>query len=326
MNKLPRILLTPGEPAGIGPDIIAKIAQQEWNAELIVIADSELLLERARQLHLPLKLISFNKDAIAEGHTPGCLKIISVPLNQAVTPGELNVLNAQYVIKTLEIASDFCQKNIAQAFVTGPVHKGIINDAGISFTGHTEFLAKLSDAPQSIMLFVTPQTKVALATTHLPLSDVPRAITKDKLQKLLRLLQRELGEKFGITHPRIAVCGLNPHAGEQGHLGREEIDVISPALEELRQENINIIGPVPADTVFTEHSLENCDVILAMYHDQALPVVKYMSFGRAVNVTLGLPYVRTSVDHGVALDVAGTAGANAESLAEAIKLAIKLAK
>lgn len=326
MNKLPRILLTPGEPAGIGPDIIAQIAQQEWNAELIVIADSELLLERAKQLNLPLKLISFNKDAMAEIHTPGCLKIISVPLNQAVKPGELNVLNAQYVIKTLEIASDYCQKHIAQAFVTGPVHKGIINDAGISFTGHTEFLAKLSQIPQSIMLFVTPQTKVALATTHLALADVPQAITKDKLQKLLRLLQLELGEKFGITHPRIAVCGLNPHAGEQGHLGREEIDVISPALEELRKENIHVIGPVPADTIFTEHSLEKCDVILAMYHDQALPVVKYMSFGRAVNVTLGLPYVRTSVDHGVALDVAGTESANADSLAEAIKLAITLAK
>lgn len=208
--------------------------------------------------------------------------------------------------------------------MTGPVHKGIINDAGISFSGHTEFFAKRCHVPQSLMLFVTPQTKVALATTHLPLTEVPHAITSEKLKTLLRLLHHELSTTFRLTQPRIIVCGLNPHAGEQGHLGREEIEVITPALEELRKNSFNITGPFPADTIFTPHRLQECDAVFAMYHDQALPVVKYMSFGHAVNVTLGLPYVRTSVDHGVALDVAGTGRADAGSMAEAIKLALAL--
>ncbi len=326
MNSIPRILITAGEPAGIGPDIVIKIAQQSWLAELIVVADSELLFNRAKQLDLPLKLIPFDQHASRELHLPGTLKIISLPLKQTVKPGTLNIDNAEYVIRSLEIASDFCQTNIADAIVTGPVHKGIINDAGIAFSGHTEFFAERSHAIQSIMLFVTPQTKVALATTHLALADVPRAITADKLKTLIRLLHAELTNKFKLTNPRIIVCGLNPHAGEQGHLGREEIEVITPVLNILRKEQLNVVGPLPADTIFTEQRLRECDAVLAMYHDQALPVVKYMSFGHAVNVTLGLPYIRTSVDHGVALDVAGTEHANASSLASAIKLAITLAK
>jgi len=326
MNSIPRILITAGEPAGIGPDIVIKIAQQSWLAELIVVADSELLFNRAKQLDLPLKLIPFDQHASRELHLPGTLKIISLPLKQTVKPGTLNIDNAEYVIRSLEIASDFCQTNIADAIVTGPVHKGIINDAGIAFSGHTEFFAERSHAIQSIMLFVTPQTKVALATTHLALADVPRAITADKLKTLIRLLHAELTNKFKLTNPRIIVCGLNPHAGEQGHLGREEIEVITPVLNILRKEQLNVVGPLPADTIFTEQRLRECDAVLAMYHDQALPVVKYMSFGHAVNVTLGLPYIRTSVDHGVALDVAGTEHDNASSLASAIKLAIKQKK
>src|SRR5579872_4514760 len=324
MNTIQRIIITSGEPAGIGPDITVQIAQQSWDAELIVVADPELLTDRAKQLNLSLKLIPFDPHASLETHQPGSLKIIALPLNHPVKPGQLNVLNAEYVIRSLEIASDHCQQNITQALVTGPVHKGIINEAGVVFTGHTEFLAERSKVNQSIMLFVTPQTKVALATTHLALADVPRAITQNKLKTILRLLQLELCQKFRLTNPKILVCGLNPHAGEQGHLGREEIEIISPALQELRKEQINVIGPLPADTIFTDNRLRECDAVLAMYHDQALPVVKYMSFGHAVNVTLGLPYIRTSVDHGVALDVAGTMHADASSLAEAVKLAIKL--
>ncbi len=325
MKKIARMILTPGEPAGIGPDIVIKSAQLTWNAELIVIADPALLLERAKQLNLPLTLMPFDREAPSEAQQPGFLKIISLPLNQTVKAGHLNPENSDYVIQSLTMASDLCQQKIGQAIVTGPVHKGVINEAGIPFTGHTEFFARQSGKNLSLMLFVTPQTKVALMTTHLPLSKVPAAITQEKLRATLQLLYSELSQKFGLTHPRMTVCGLNPHAGEQGHLGREEIDIISPVLNELRNQNRNITGPVPADTVFTDQSLQTCDAVLAMYHDQALPVVKYMSFGHAVNVTLGLPYIRTSVDHGVALDVAGTQKADESSLVEAIKLAIALA-
>lgn len=319
-----RILITPGEPAGIGPDITLQIAQQAWPVEFVVVANEELLLSRAKQLNLPLKLSPFDPQSTPTPHQPGHLKIIPVPLKNPVHAGQLDVQNAEYVIRSLEIASDYCQQHIAQALVTGPVHKGIINDAGIPFSGHTEFFAHRCHAAETIMLFVTPQTKVALATTHLALADVPRALTQQKIISILRLLDLELINKFGLTNPTILVCGLNPHAGEQGHLGREEIDIITPALEKLRAENKRIIGPLPADTLFTEYRLREGDAVLAMYHDQALPVVKYMSFGHAVNVTLGLPFVRTSVDHGVALDAAGTAKANAESMVHAVQLAIDL--
>jgi 4-hydroxythreonine-4-phosphate dehydrogenase len=325
MNKITRILLTPGEPAGIGPDIIIEIAQQSFDAELIVIANQELLSDRAKKLNLPLDLISFNSEMLPEKHIPGRLKIISLPLSHPVKTGELSRHNASYVIKSLEIAAELCKKQICQAIVTGPVSKGIINDAGIPFSGHTEFFAENAGITQSLMLFVTPQTKVALATTHLALADVPRAITAEKLKNVLRLLHVELSKKFGLTDPKILVCGLNPHAGEHGHLGREEIQIISPALSDLRKENLQVLGPLPADTIFTEHRLKACDAVLAMYHDQALPVVKYMSFGKAVNVTLGLPFIRTSVDHGVALDVAGTGRADAGSMMEAVMLAVRLA-
>lgn len=320
-----RILITPGEPAGIGPDITIQIAQREWPAELIVVADEPLLQSRAALLNLPLTLIPFDQHAAPATHQPGTLKIISLPLDAPCRPGQLDRKNAQSVLRSLEIAADYCKQHIVDAIVTGPVHKAIMNDAHIAFSGHTEFFAERSGIDQPVMLFVTNKMKVALLTTHLPLSKVPSAITRDKLKNVLRILHSELCKKFNLTHPKILVCGLNPHAGEQGHLGREEIDIIEPALNELRKEKMNITGPLSADTVFTEKYLQTADAVLAMYHDQALPVVKYVGFGNAVNVTLGLPFIRTSVDHGTALDVAGTLRADSGSFARALELAIKLA-
>ena len=321
---IPRLLITPGEPAGIGPDIIIKIAQESWEAECVVIGDAHLLNARAKQLGLPLKLeeVDFN-------HTPkktqtGTLKILPVILSMHCDYGKLNAKNASYVLNTLKIAADLCLSKKAQAIVTGPVHKGIMNQSGIAFSGHTEFFAECSGIQQTVMLFVVDQLRVALATTHLPLSKVAQAITADKLYKTLKIIQQGLKDLFHITHPRITVCGLNPHAGEDGYLGREEIDVIQPVIQKCRKEEMNVIGPLPADTAFTQSSMHNADVILAMYHDQGLPVVKYAGFDRAVNVTLGLPFIRTSVDHGTALDIAGTGTANAGSLREAILLAIQL--
>ncbi len=320
-----RLIITPGEPAGIGPDITIKIAQCPWAAELIVICDPDLLELRAKMLKLPLKLIPFDTHKPREFHQPGTLKIKPVKLKTSCIAGKLNQDNAPYVLQCLEMAASDCMKQEADALVTGPIHKGIMNDAKIAFTGHTEFLAKYTQSREAVMLFVTPKTKVALATTHLPLAKVATAITSEKLQSTLRILHNELQKKFGLKNPTILVCGLNPHAGEQGHLGHEEIEIITPALNTLRQEKINVIGPLPADTIFTPKELNKADAVLAMYHDQALPVVKYMGFGNAVNVTLGLPIIRTSVDHGTALDVAGTQNADAGSLKAAIQLAIELA-
>jgi 4-hydroxythreonine-4-phosphate dehydrogenase len=320
----PRILITPGEPTGIGPDTVAHIAQQAWPVELVVVTDPEMLLARAKQIDLPLKLteISLSKPPVA--HTPGALKIIPVKLSAPCAPGKLNIANAGFVIECLNLATDLCLENNAQALVTGPVQKSVINEAGIAFTGHTEFLAARCQASHVLMLFVVDSLKVALLTTHLPLSQVPKAVTEKKLIETIRLLNDELKKRFGIKQPAILVSGLNPHAGEQGLLGREEIDIIEPALTLLRNENIHVTGPLPADTLFTQKYLSAADAVLAMYHDQALPVVKNIGFDRAVNVTLGLPIIRTSVDHGTALDIAGTKNANAGSMQEAIKLAIKL--
>jgi 4-hydroxythreonine-4-phosphate dehydrogenase len=329
LNAVPRILITPGEPAGIGPDIIIQIAQQSWPAELVVVSDPTLLLTRAKQLGLPLIVEPADLNNKPTEHQTGHLKIISVPLSAPCQAGQLNRANASHVIQSLKTAADVCLRQEAAAWVTGPVQKSILNEASLHFTGHTEFLAEYCHTKQAIMLFVADTLNVALATTHLALSDVPKAITQENLISLLTLLQQELQEKFGIPHPNIIVCGLNPHAGEKGLLGREEIDVIEPAIQKLIADHIylpdNLKGPLPADTVFTEHHLKWADAILAMYHDQALPVVKQMSFGHAVNVTLGLPIIRTSVDHGTALDIAGSNQANPESLCAAIQLAIKLA-
>lgn len=304
-----RIVITPGEPAGIGPDIVIQIAQQSWPAELIVIADPDLLAARARQLGLPLA---------------GKLNIIPIPLTAPCHAGQLNPRNAEYVIKTLGLAAEYCLTHQAQAIVTGPVHKEIINQAGIVFSGHTEFFAAYARAKHTVMLFVVDNLHVALATTHLPLADVPHAITPTRLSQTIETLHQGLKNQFHLANPRILVCGLNPHAGEGGYLGREEIDVIQPVIAHYQQQGWQVSGPFAADTIFTEKYLKSADAILAMYHDQALPVVKYLGFGHAVNVTLGLPFIRTSVDHGTALDVAGSGKADAGSLQAAIGLAISL--
>ncbi len=325
MTLIPRIFITPGEPAGIGPDVTLLAAQKPWPAELVAIADPDLLIQRAKQIGLPLQLIERNIDQPAEPHQPGKLNILPIKLNTQAIPGKLNPANADYVVRTLETAALLCSKKEASALVTGPVHKGVINNAGIVFTGHTEFFAQYCHVSHTVMLFVINEMKVALVTTHLPLARVSQAITKERLQQTIFILRDALQRYFHLPSPRLLVCGLNPHAGEGGYLGREEIDIITPLLDELRAQQLNIIGPLPADTIFTPTYLQRADAILAMYHDQALPLVKYLGFGHAVNMTLGLPFIRTSVDHGTALDVAGTKTVDAGSMEAALALAIRLA-
>ncbi|MEZ5529289.1 MAG: 4-hydroxythreonine-4-phosphate dehydrogenase PdxA [Porticoccaceae bacterium] len=319
-----RLAITPGEPAGIGPDLIVQLAQLPQPCELVAYADPELLLDRATRLGLPLKLRAV--DDLALGPLkPGELGIHPIPLRAPSEPGILNPANAAYVLDTLTAAATDCQQNRCRGMVTGPVHKGVINEGGVPFSGHTEFLAELTGTPRVVMMLATEGLRVALATTHLPLSQVPTAITPSLLNEILNILHRDLQNKFGIPHPRILVCGLNPHAGEGGHLGREEIEVISPTLEKLRSLGMNLEGPLPADTLFTPRHLADADAVLAMYHDQGLPVLKYKGFGAAVNITLGLPIIRTSVDHGTALDLAGTGRAEIGSLKTAIEYACTMA-
>ena len=292
----PLVALTSGEPAGIGPEICARIAR---DADVVVIGDRSLLSNVPRVEH--------------------------VPLARPVTPGKLDPANARYVLAVLDRAISGCLSGEYDAMVTAPVQKSVINDAGIAFTGHTEYLAEKARASQVVMMLVGGGLRVALATTHLPLADVPRAISIDGLLSVLRVVNADLQRRFRIARPRILVAGLNPHSGESGHMGREDIDIISPALELAAREGIDAKGPIPADTLFVPERVKNADAVLAMYHDQGLPVLKYASFGRGVNVTLGLPFVRTSVDHGTALDLAGTGRADSTSLAEALKLAAELA-
>lgn len=324
MSSPKRIIITPGEPAGIGPDVTIQIAQEVHPAELVVIADPTLLLERANILGLALQLSEVDLKAEARAHQAGHLKILALATKKPVTAGVLELENAAYVLACLEKAASLCEEKKASALVTGPIHKGIMNEAGISFSGHTEFLAQHAKVKQTVMLFVLDQLKVALATTHLPLREVPKALTQAHLQMILNVLNQGLRQQFQLKTPRILVAGLNPHAGEGGHLGREEIDIITPVLNQLRKQDLNLEGPLPADTLFTPKYLEKADAILAMYHDQALPLVKYLGFGHAVNMTLGLPYIRTSVDHGTALDMAGSGKADAGSLKAALALALKL--
>ncbi|OGT46653.1 MAG: 4-hydroxythreonine-4-phosphate dehydrogenase PdxA [Gammaproteobacteria bacterium RIFCSPHIGHO2_12_FULL_41_20] len=318
-----RILITLGEPAGIGPDIIIQLAQQAWPTECIVIADPQLLQDRAQQLKLPIKL---HEVTIHSSTQPGCINILPVQLAAPVQAGQLNPQNAPYVIKTLELAAEHCLTHQAQAIVTGPVHKSVINQSGIAFSGHTEFFAHYANVPHTVMLFVVEdKMRVALATTHLPLAKVPQAITPQRLTLTLDTLYHGLSNQFHIVDPRIAVCGLNPHAGEGGYLGREEIDVIQPIITHYQQQGWKIDGPFAADTLFTTQHAQSADAILAMYHDQALPIVKYLSFGHAVNVTLGLPFIRTSVDHGTAIDIAGQKGrADPSSMRAALALAMRM--
>lgn len=320
--SIPRIAITTGEAAGIGPDLCLALVNHRFAAEIVLIGDPKLLAERAGDLHQTLSLPDYRQQ---ESVTAGRISVSPIKLQAPVTPGRLDTANAGYVLQTLDRAIQGCLCKEFQAIVTAPVHKGIINEAGITFTGHTEYLAEKTDTAQVVMMLATAGLRVALATTHLPLAEVPAAITQASLEAVLRCLHAGLRLHFGIADPRILVAGLNPHAGESGHLGREEIDVIEPVLDRLKKDGIRLTGPLPADTLFTPHYLDKADVVLAMYHDQGLPVLKYMGFGRSVNITLGLPFIRTSVDHGTALDKAGTGQADAGSLIAAIELAIEMA-
>lgn len=317
-----RLAVTPGEPSGIGPDLLIQLVQKTIACELVAYADPEMLLDRARQLGLPLSLRAPSGRAL----NPGQLAVRPVPAARKPQPGVLDPANARYVLDTLELALADTLRGECQALVTGPVSKAIINEAGIAFSGHTEFLAQRTATPRVVMMLATSGLRVALATTHLPLAAVPQAITQPLLVQTLTILASELRNRFGIREPRILVCGLNPHAGESGHLGREEIDTIIPALDTCRAMGINAIGPLPADTLFTPKYLEHCDAVFAMYHDQGLPVLKYKGFGAAVNITLGLPIIRTSVDHGTALDLAGSGKGDPGSLATAIHYAHTMAQ
>ncbi|SQH78177.1 4-hydroxy-L-threonine phosphate dehydrogenase, NAD-dependent [Shewanella benthica] len=320
-----RIAITAGEPAGIGPDLVIQLAQQAWPAELVVCADPDLLTSRAKNLGLPLQLRPYQPNQAPKVQEAGSLTIVPFSLAVASECGKLDDQNSAYVIDTLRYAGEKNMNGEFDAVVTGPVHKGIINQAGIPFSGHTEFFANQANCQDVVMMLSAPNLRVALVTTHIPLAYVSKAITRDRLHQIIKILHRDLIDKFAIEQPKIYVCGLNPHAGEDGHLGREELDTIIPALEELRTLGISIVGPLPADTIFQPKYLEDADVILAMYHDQGLPVLKSQGFGSSVNITLGLPYIRTSVDHGTALDLAGTGTADIGSFVCALNKAIDLA-
>ena len=321
-----RIAITPGEPAGIGPDLVITIAQQSWPTELVVVASKTLLIERARQLNLPLTLIDYEVNNAAIPQRAGTLTIFNIDLTEPCIAGALNNNNGGYVVETLRVASEKNMTGEFDAVVTGPVHKGLINKSGIAFSGHTEYFAHQANCPDVVMMLATEGLRVALVTTHIPLAYVAKAITFERLQKVTRILHQDLQDKFAIKSPKIYACGINPHAGEGGHLGREEIEILEPAFAQLREEGINIIGPLPADTIFQEKYLADADAILAMYHDQGLPVLKYKGFGASVNITLGLPFIRTSVDHGTAVELAGKGTADSGSMIEALKNAINLSQ
>jgi 4-hydroxythreonine-4-phosphate dehydrogenase len=319
----PRIILTSGEPAGIGPDLCLAVSQFNWPCSLAVAIDASLLRARAAQLGIQCVIEPYSPDD-DRVQRRGTLQVIDRPVASRVQAGKLDVANAPYVLDLLNVACDGCLRGDFDAMVTAPVQKSVISDSGVEFLGHTEYLAERTGGHQPVMMLIADALRVALATTHIPLTSVSAAITAGSLEKTLRIVHRELSTRFNIPSPRILVCGLNPHAGESGHLGREEIEIIAPTLARLRTEGLRLTGPAPADTAFTPHMLEHADAVLAMYHDQGLPVLKYAGFGNAVNVTLGLPIIRTSVDHGTALDLAGSGKADAGSLIAALKLAIDL--
>ncbi len=319
------MVITPGEPAGIGPDICLQLVRRDIRAGLLFIADPDMLQQRASHLGIEVKIEIINDPDRFLIPEPGRLRVYPIQCTGDVTLGELNTENARYVIRTLDTAIELTHKGEHDAVVTAPVHKGVINDAGIAFTGHTEWLADKIGVSRSVMMLVNGDLRVALATTHLPLKDIPAAITGELLEEVITILHNDLQTRFHIQQPYIHVCGLNPHAGENGHLGMEEIEVITPALEKLRQRDMHLIGPVSADTAFLPDNPRNADAILAMYHDQGLPVLKYSGFNTAVNITLGLPIIRTSVDHGTALELAGTGKANVSGLNAAIDMAIQMA-
>jgi 4-hydroxythreonine-4-phosphate dehydrogenase len=322
---IPRIVITSGEPAGVGPDACVSLAQRDWEADLVVAADTDLLAATAEALGLPLTLERYDATRLPKPHRNGILQVMHIPTRCPVVPGQLDVRNAAYVIEMLDRACDGCSNGEFAAMVTAPVQKSTLMDAGYRFSGHTEYLAERTRAALPVMLLINDQLRVALVTTHLALADVPRAITRDRLRSILRIVNMDLERHFSLQSPRIAVLGLNPHAGEGGHLGREELDIIEPVIAELQTEGLNLQGPIPADTAFTPRFLKTVDVIVAMYHDQGLPVIKHVGFGNAVNMTLGLPILRTSVDHGTALKLARSGKADTGSLSAAVALAIDLA-
>ena len=320
----PLLAVTAGEPAGIGPDLVLQLAAWQGDARLVVIADLPLLQQRAVQLGLhQLQFQPYRPGLPAPA--AGTLEVRHVPLAVPARPGVLDAANGRYVLDTLDVAIAGCLSGEFAGMVTAPVHKGVINDAGVPFSGHTEYLAEHTATPRVVMMLAGAGMRVALVTTHLPLRAVADAITKPELEAVIRILHADLQHKFGLPAPRILVAGLNPHAGESGHMGREEIDVIEPVLQQLRAEGMQLIGPLPADTLFNPDKLATADAVLAMYHDQGLPVLKHASFGAGINITLGLPIIRTSVDHGTALDLAGTGRADPGSLFEAVRLATQLA-
>lgn len=325
MSQPRRIALTCGEPAGIGPDLCLELAHHPQQAQLVALADPDLLKSRAEQLGLAIELIPLNINEPAALPEPGQLYVLPQTLQEKVVAGQLNPANSRYVLNTLQTALEGSLSKDFDAIVTAPVHKGVINEAGHSFSGHTEFFADGAGVRKVVMMLATQTLRVALATTHLPLNAVSQAITKESLTEVIRITNNSLQQQFGIDKPRIAVCGLNPHAGEGGYLGREEIDTIQPVIDELYQQGIAVSGAWPADTIFNQDKLSDYDVVLAMYHDQGLPVLKHHGFGKAVNVTLGLPFIRTSVDHGTALDLAGTGKASATSLQAAVDMALFMA-
>ena len=313
-SDLPVLAVTPGEPSGIGPEILLKLSREHPEFRLLAVADLTLLRQAAERLGFDDSIIEWQPGK----HIPaGQLACFPVKLASPAIPGRLNVENAPYVLETIRRAVLLIQAGHAEAIVTGPVHKGIINEAGVPFSGHTEFLADLGNVSQVVMMLVAPGLRVVLVTTHLPLLDVPAAITAEKLEDVIRITHDSLHRQFGITQPRLQVLGLNPHAGEGGHLGHEEEQVILPVIKKLRSQGMDLEGPVPADTAFTPPRIAGCDAVVAMYHDQGLPVLKHLGFGQAVNITLGLPFIRTSVDHGTALDIPGNGQASASSLLQA---------
>ena len=327
MRTIPRLAITTGEPAGIGPDLVIELAskQQEYQdkACLVVIADKQMMQQRAEQLDKKINFVDYN----ASLNTPSSvneIKVLNTSCKMPVKAGELDINNSQYVLETLNIATKGTVSKKFDAIVTAPLHKGIINDAGIHFTGHTEYLADLTNAELPVMMLAAQSLRVALATTHLPLKEVSKNISQKSLRKVITIMHQDLIKKFGINNPHILICGLNPHAGESGHLGMEEIEVIEPIIETLKNEGLNLTGPLPADTLFTPKYLDHADAVLAMFHDQGLPVLKNVGFGHSVNITLGLPIIRTSVDHGTALDLAGTGKASTTSMVAAINTAIEM--
>jgi 4-hydroxythreonine-4-phosphate dehydrogenase len=325
MTSKPRLLVTSGEPAGIGPDLIIKLSQIEHDHDLTIIADPDLLLERAKLLSIPIDIVTVSNNELSlNSQNNNSLKVLPVKLKTTSIPGKLNIDNANYVLETLDVACDGCLSNDFDAVITTPIQKSIINDAGITFSGHTEYFAERCDDAFPVMLLACPELRVALVTTHLALRNVADAITTERVKKTIRIVIDEMTERFGIEKPAITVCGLNPHAGENGHLGTEEITIINPVINDFVKLGYNLSGSHPADTAFRLEQRKKTDVYICMYHDQGLPILKTLGFGEAVNITLGLPIIRTSVDHGTALELAGTGTAQCDSLLAAIDMANKM--